>query len=771
MEHQTKPTAPPAVAQRGSVRAGRTTAPDSAEERGQRLFDSLRAIIDHLGEGIYALDSAGCVTFMNPAAERLLGWTEAELRGKDMHATIHFQHADGTPFPREECPLLRVMRTGEVARVEDDAFTRRNGVTFPVAYVSSPIVTNGTVTGAVLAFHDITAHKEMDEALRRSEREAASRASQMIAIFESMADPVIVYDRDGNILQANAADAELLGSQVPPGVASHTLAERGQFFVLLGEHGQPIPPENWPSTRVLSGEVLRGASAEDVFVRAADGREIVLNASGAPVRDSEGNIVGGVLIRRDVTERRRLEQQTREALTALMAMAEALVGDVGRQSNQYQSPSASQAVADRIANLSRAVMGCERVTIVAVDPDTDVMLVAAVAGLAPEQERLWQSNWPRAGRMEQYLPPELVKQLKLGQTLIIDRTQPPFNRWTNPFGSRTMVVVPIRVGERLLGEIAFDYGGVERRLTADELAMAEVVAKLAAQIIERDRLARERETARANALAFAETTRRMDEFLSIAAHELRTPVTNGKLAVTLAIDTLGAFQAQPGASPAATAASVAAALASVQALLERTGSHMDRLSRLVMDLLDVSRIRGGRLELRVAPCNLAEVVGEVVEEQRLLASGRVIRLHLPAASRRAPVVLADADRIRQVVANYLSNALKYSREDQPVVVRLRTEDEWARVSVRDEGPGVPADEQRHVWERFYRVAGTQVRSGTGVGLGLGLHISRTIIEQHHGRVGLRSVEGHGATFWFALQLLDDATGERTPADGGSASSA
>ena len=118
-------------------------------------------------------------------------------------------------------------------------------------------------------------------------------------------------------------------------------------------------------------------------------------------------------------------------------------------------------------------------------------------------------------------------------------------------------------------------------------------------------------------------------------------------------------------------------------------------------------------------------------------------------------MLADEDRIRQVVVNYLNNALKYSRDQQQVTVRLRISDGWARVSVRDEGPGVPSAEQRRVWERFYRVPGTQVLSGAGIGLGLGLHISRTIIEQHQGRVGLRSAPGRGAIFWFALQLTSD----------------
>ena len=727
----------------------------SEDEKSQAgVLAFLRAIIDNLGEGAYALDTHGLVTFMNPAAERMLGWTEAELRGREMHSTIHFQHADGTPFPSEECPLLQVMRTGAITRVEDDTFTRKDGSMFSVAYISSPIVTNGEMSGAVLAFHDISAHKALDEALRRSEREAATRASQLVAIFESMADAMLVYDREGRILQTNGADAAMFDAQLPPGGPADSLEARDRYFTYLDESGQPLSDEQRPTNRVLMGEVLRGASAVDLVVRPREGHEVILNASGAPIRDSDGDIVGGVLIARDVTERRRQERQTHEALAALMAMAEALVASSPDETAPTRSGEAESqnVIARRLAVLMRAVMGCERVSIVSTEPETGEMRAAAMATYLPEQESVWWDYWRRAGRMSDFLPPDLIAQLEAGQAISIDRTQPPFNRWPNPFGSRTLLVTPLRVGGRHLGEMTLDYGATSRQPSADEFAMTGAVARLAAQILERERLARDREMERANALALAETARRMDEFLSIAAHELKTPVTNSMLSVTLAIDMLSRFLAQT----APTEEEMGAALAHIQRLLERTGDHMDRLSRLVADLLDVSRIRAGKLQLRLAPCDLGAIVRDVVEEQRQMAPGRTILLQLPRAAPQAPLVLADEDRIRQVVANYLTNALKYSHAAQGVRVRLRLSDDWARVSVRDEGPGVPSAEQRRVWERFYRVPGTQVVSGAGIGLGLGLHISRTIIEQHHGRVGLRNAPGSGAIFWFALQLAPAA---------------
>jgi signal transduction histidine kinase len=115
-----------------------------------------------------------------------------------------------------------------------------------------------------------------------------------------------------------------------------------------------------------------------------------------------------------------------------------------------------------------------------------------------------------------------------------------------------------------------------------------------------------------------------------------------------------------------------------------------------------------------------------------------------------------AGRIEQVVTNYLTNALKYSPADRPVEVGVEVEPgkQQVRVWVRDQGPGLPLAEQGRIWERFHRVQGVEVQSGTGVGLGLGLYICRMIVERHHGQVGVQSASGQGATFWFTLPLSD-----------------
>jgi signal transduction histidine kinase len=188
----------------------------------------------------------------------------------------------------------------------------------------------------------------------------------------------------------------------------------------------------------------------------------------------------------------------------------------------------------------------------------------------------------------------------------------------------------------------------------------------------------------------------------------------------------------------------------VQALADTTHQQAGRLNRLVNDLLDTSRIQAGRMTLHPTRADLGVIVRSAVEEQRQAAPERHILLHLPSCG--SLLILADAERIGQVVTNYLTNALKYSDEERPVVVGVQREGEQGLVWVRDQGPGIPESEQERVWERFHRVPGIEIQSGSGIGLGIGLHISKTIIEQHGGQVGVHSSPGQGATFWFTLSL-------------------
>lgn len=155
----------------------------STEELREQL-DFTQSLVSGVAEGIYAVNENGEVTLLNPAGERLLGWTEADLRGKNIHEAIHYRRADGTPFPREECPLLEVLRSGVVLRDHEDVFLRRDGSPFPVLCSSAPIRKNGAIGGAVLAFTDITERKRDEARLADAYERERNIARQLQAALQ-----------------------------------------------------------------------------------------------------------------------------------------------------------------------------------------------------------------------------------------------------------------------------------------------------------------------------------------------------------------------------------------------------------------------------------------------------------------------------------------------------------------------------------------------------------------------------------------------------------
>ncbi len=200
-------------------------------------------------------------------------------------------------------------------------------------------------------------------------------------------------------------------------------------------------------------------------------------------------------------------------------------------------------------------------------------------------------------------------------------------------------------------------------------------------------------------------------------------------------------------------------------LLQLMEHSLQRADRLVKDLQMAARIEGGMLEIDLARCALSLLCRQEVEMHRLM-TGRDLRWVGP----NQPVeVMADADRIGQVIGNLLTNAHKYSPADRPVLVTLRLTDDGraARVAVRDEGPGIPRRELKRIWERFHRVASIKAQptagrsADTGGNLGLGLYISKGIVERHGGQIAVTSAVGKGSTFSFTLPLADPAGADAT----------
>ena len=464
-------------------------------------------------------------------------------------------------------PLTDAVRSGALVVVEsaEDLVARwpylaaQQAQSGDAATLAAPLVLGGRVLGVLyVAFRTprrfsaadrsfvLTLARQGAQALDRArlyaaERQARTQAEaaqgQLTAIFEAMADGVFVFGEGGSVLHMNSAARAIFAMRDPAPRYAAPLHERGYRTQVQDDQAQALPEGAWPLFRVLQGEVLTGASATDLMVRTADGQDLELSVSGSPLRDAQGRITGAVCVVRDVTERRRLERRTHDALTALLCMAEALVldpDDDPAPTPAGAQPARRQTAAQRLADLTCQVLGCRRVVLSAVDPATGRVQPVVAAGLSAAEERRWREGGPAARLGEQITDRALGQRLEAGEVLVLDTDQPPLRGQPNPYGVRTFLLAPMRIRTQFVGVLSLDHGGAEHTYTPDEQALAGVAAKLAALVLERERLLRERAEARANELALRAANHRMDEFLNIAGHELKTPLTSLKATVQLA---------------------------------------------------------------------------------------------------------------------------------------------------------------------------------------------------------------------------------------------
>jgi CheY-like chemotaxis protein len=265
--------------------------------------------------------------------------------------------------------------------------------------------------------------------IARQRREALERAHELKTIIESVTDAVFIYSRDGHIVRTNTPAHELLGLDVLPDYDKRSRGERATLISALDEHGQPISAEQWGLSRLLRGESLIGANALDVHLRRVDGREVEVNITGAPLRDEAGAVVGAVAVARDVTERRRLERRTGEALAALLEIAEVIVGPlpvagapgelVARAHNERPSDTTRILV-----SLCCRVLACDRVAFVLLNAASEMPRDALLLGASREQEVAWRRG-VQGLRLEDRFDAATCARLRAGEAVLIDTARLP----------------------------------------------------------------------------------------------------------------------------------------------------------------------------------------------------------------------------------------------------------------------------------------------------------------------------------------------------------
>jgi signal transduction histidine kinase len=445
-------------------------------------------------------------------------------------------------------------------------------------------------------------------------------------------------------------------------------------------------------------------------------------------------------------------QHTRTALEALLRFAEELV-DADTATDYKTTEENVQAGADRVAQQLTVLIGqildYQLVSLTLFSATSHEPQLAAAYGLASEREQSWRKRQPGStlGELLRGTPQEC--QLLAGEAVVMDLSEAPFTERSTVHERRRFLLTPMLLEKKLVGILTLGASEPLHAYSSDEINLGRALAELAALTLERHQLFQENLKEQARVLALSEANNLMDEFIGIAGHELRTPLTTMLGNTQLALRQINKMLQHQDTLPE----EVSEAALMIKRHLSRVGQQVSVQNRLVSDLLDVTRIHANRLELYPERCNLLPLVRESINDQHNLVPDRQIELIL--STPEDVFLMADADRVRQVIDNYLSNALKYSDPDKPVRVFVDLDGQTARVRVQDEGPGLTNEQQQRLWERFYRVPGIEVKNRSGSGLGLGLHICKMIIKNQGGQVGVQSTPGQGSTFWFTLPLANE----------------
>jgi PAS domain S-box-containing protein len=314
----------PELADDGTVRSVLAIATDfsalkQAEARLAEQTSQLEAIFNAIADGVGVYDAQGCFVRANTALQDLYGFAAdadfTDLTLAERAERLLVFDTQGKPLPADQWPHLRVLGGEHLigANALDTRIQTLDGREVWVSTTGAPIHTaEGQVTGVVLISRDITARRELEQRVQE-------QASQLEATFAAMSDGVAVFTQYGHLLRANQAwldmfrrIADLRGLSADPTFAALPLTEQVERFGQIqptDEHGHVIPLEAIPSVRALQGETITGESAVDERIETPDGRVFHVSVTGAAVRDATGNITGAVVVSRDVTARRQLEQR------------------------------------------------------------------------------------------------------------------------------------------------------------------------------------------------------------------------------------------------------------------------------------------------------------------------------------------------------------------------------------------------------------------------------------------------------------------------------
>lgn len=645
-------------------------------------------VFDNLPVAVYTCDKSGYITSYNKAAVKL--WGRVPNIGNDLWCgSWRIFQPDGSPLSLDLCPMARTLKEGiafegEEIIVQRPDGSKRNVLSYPTSIFDS----SGTLTGAINSLIDITGQKE-DE----------NKQAMFAAIVDSSEDAIISKTLDGVITSWNSASEKLYG---------YTEEEiLGKPITIL------IPLERGQEEEHIIEKIRNGENVDhfETIRISKTGKLIPISLTVSPIRNSKGQIIGASKIARDISKQKLAEERLQRYAENLEILNS--VGRVVSESLDIQD--ILQNVTDATTRLTGAAFGA---------------FVYNQVDKQGESYKLYTLSGTPGEAFE-----------KFGMLINTSIFNPTFS------GEGTVRIDDITKDPRY-GKISPDFGIPNGRLPVVSYLAVPVISKSGAVIgglfyghPDPGKFTEEHEklissvvvqaaVALDNAKLYEEIkvlNAKKDEFIGLASHELKTPVTSIKGYLQIIERNLPRGDIN-------------------KPFISKARQQVSKLANLISDLLDVSKIQTGQLPFSYANFDVLKLLEEVTDVMRQTNTSHRIEVRCDADQL---MINADQQRIEQVIINLISNAVKYSPNAKQVILKASISGDNLRVSVQDFGIGIEKDQQERIFSRFYRVQSVADHMS---GLGIGLYISNEIINRHQGKLWVKSSPGEGSTFIFEIPV-------------------
>jgi PAS domain S-box-containing protein len=755
-----------------------------------------KLLLESAGEGICGIDVNGITTFVNPAANKILGYTSAELLGKNLHDLTHHTKPDGQPYPNHECLISMVCKDGSVHHGSEESFYRKDGSAIPISYSSRPIVDKGRIVGAVVCFQDIT------------ERKRAEHDYQML--FHQMMDGFAVHEiicnkagipSDYRFLSVNPAFERMTGlkadaivgntaHEVLPGIENHWIETYGKV-ALTGEPAffdsysadlkkdfvvtafQPVPNQ----FACIFTDITERKRIEDALRESERKFRLITEKTADLILTLDMKLsftyVSPAIVRlRGFTAEEAVKQTLNQVLTPeSMQIAYAVFEkEMLLEASGTADPYRTRILELEMYKKDGSTLWVEVNFSFLRDKDFKPVEILTVARDITDRRRA-----EKALRESEALQRILLDNLPAG-VIIVDPLTRVIERANDHvatlFGASVDHLVGLRCHSLLcpaedgacpvcdLKQAVDNSDRVMLRSDGSRLSVMKTVKRIQlngqekllecfVDVSERKRAEAELKevnyyleeaTARANDMAAqAEmASGAKSEFLANMSHEIRTPM-NGVIGMTgLLLDTdLNDEQRR---------------------YAEIVRSSGESLLGVINDILDFSKIEAKKLDLEMLDFDLSSLMDDFALTLAVRAQEKGLEL-LCSADLDVPTLLSgDQGRLRQILSNLAGNAVKFTPCGEVAVrVSLIEENETdvlLRFSVRDTGIGIPENKIGLLFDKFSQVDASTTRQYGGTGLGLA--ISKQLSELMGGEIGVSSKEGDGSEFWFTTRLAKQA---------------